>query len=213
MRFLVSAHASLEELFVLREVAGNTGGVTLSWRHREKPQPANTKFKIPAVDAPNVRGAKDLGFAVGNPSGPADVSALKAAVDAGQVKVLYVIDNGPDGSIGDTDWVIAARKAGKIGTLIVQGVLHTPLLDAADIALAGCAFVEKDATYTNMTGHVQAGLARHHASGRCRRRLADPDEARRGVRHHGVSYASADAIRDTIARELGATRATRRCRR
>jgi NADH-quinone oxidoreductase subunit G len=204
VRFLVSAHASLEELFVLRGVAGNTGGATLSWRYREKPQPANTKFKIPAVDAPNVRGAKDLGFAVGNASGPADVSALKAAVDAGQVKVLYVIDNGPDGSIGDTDWVIAARKAGKIGTLIVQGVLHTPLLDAADIALAGCAFVEKDATYTNMTGHVQAGS----------RAIMPPGDAGEDwqilmklgvVFGTTVSYASADAIRDTIARELAGT--------
>jgi NADH-quinone oxidoreductase subunit G len=204
VRFLVSAHASLEELFVLRGVAGNTGGATLSWRYREKPQPANTKFKIPAVDAPNVRGAKDLGFAVGNASGPADVSALKAAVDAGQVKVLYVIDNGPDGSIGDTDWVIAARKAGKIGTLIVQGVLHTPLLDAADIALAGCAFVEKDATYTYMTGHVQAGS----------RAIMPPGDAGEDwqilmklgvVFGTTVSYASADAIRDTIARELAGT--------
>jgi NADH-quinone oxidoreductase subunit G len=204
VRFLVSAHASLEELFVLREVTRNTGGVTLSWRHREKPQPANTKFRIPAVDAPNVHGAKDLGFAVGNPSGPADVSALKAAVDAGLVKVLYVIDNGPDGSIGDTDWVIAARKAGRIGTLIVQGVLHTPLLDAADIGLAGCAFVEKDATYTNMTGHVQAGS----------RAIMPPGDAGEDwqilmklgvVFGTTVSYASADVIRDTIARELGAT--------
>ena len=49
-----------------------------------------------------------------------------------------------------------AKNAGKISTLIVQGVLHTPLPDAADIVLPGCAFVEKDATYTNMTGHVQA---------------------------------------------------------
>jgi NADH-quinone oxidoreductase subunit G len=154
-QFLVSAHASLEELFVLREISGKTGGVTLSWRHREKPQPANTKFKIPAVDAPNVHGAKDLGFAVGNPSGPADVSALKAAVDAGRVKVLYVLDSGPDGSIGDTGWVLAARKAGKITTLIVQGVLRTALVDAADIVLPGSAFVEKDSTYTNMNGRVQ----------------------------------------------------------
>ena len=38
----------------------------------------------------------------------------------------------------------------------MQGVLQTPLADAADIVLPGSAFVEKDATYTNMTGHVQA---------------------------------------------------------
>src|SRR3982751_4052160 len=41
VQFLASAHASLEELFVLREISGKTGGVTLSWRYREKPQPAN----------------------------------------------------------------------------------------------------------------------------------------------------------------------------
>ena len=38
----------------------------------------------------------------------------------------------------------------------MQGALLTPLAEAADIVLAGSAFVEKDATYTNMTGHVQA---------------------------------------------------------
>ncbi len=156
VRFLISAHASLEELFVLRQVAGATGGVTMSWRHRDKPQPKNTKFKIPSIDAPNVNGARDLGFDVGTGAGPADVSALRSAVEAGQVNVLYVYDPGPDGSIGETDWIVAARAAGTIKTLIVQTALKTPLADAADLLLAGSAFVEKDATYTNMTGHVQA---------------------------------------------------------
>ncbi len=65
-------------------------------------------------------------------------------------------DSGPDGSIGETDWIIAARAVGKIKTLIVQGPLRTALTEAADIVLPGSSFVEKDATYTNMTGHVQA---------------------------------------------------------
>jgi|HubBroStandDraft_6_1064221.scaffolds.fasta_scaffold125130_2 NADH-quinone oxidoreductase subunit G len=156
VRFFVSAHASLEELFVLRQFAGATGGVTIGWRHRDKPQPKNTKFKIPSIDAPNVRGARDLGFDVGTGSGPADVSGLRSAVEAGDVNVLYVYDPGPDGSIGDTDWIVAARAAGKIKVLIVHAALRTPLADAADLLLAGSAFVEKDATYTNVTGHVQA---------------------------------------------------------
>ncbi len=202
--FLASAHASLEELFVLREISGQTAGIALSWRHREKPQPKDTKFRIPTVDAPNVRGAKDLGFPVANPSGPADVSELRSAVEGGKVKVLYVIDGGPDGSIGETDWVLAARKSGKIATLIVQGVLHTPLLDAADIALAGCAFVEKDATYTNMTGHVQPSS----------RAITPPGDAGEDwqilmklgvVFGTTVSYASGAAVREAIARELSAT--------
>jgi predicted molibdopterin-dependent oxidoreductase YjgC len=202
--FLASAHASLEELFVLREIAGQTAGIALSWRRREKPQPKDTKFPIPAVDAPNVRGAKDLGFPVADASGPANVSEIKAAVDAGGVKVLYVLDPGPDGSIGDVDWVIAARQSGKISTLIVQGVLHTPLLDAADIALPGSAFVEKDATYTNMTGHVQPSS----------RVISPPGEAGEDwqilmklgvVFGNALNFASADAIRDAIGRELAST--------
>jgi len=155
--FFVSAHASLEELFVLQEIAEQAGGVTLGWRSQDKPQPANTKFKIPAVDAPNVRGARDLGFPVGPEGTPPDVSPIKAAIDAGQIGVLYVLDPGPDGSIGDVSWILDARAAGKIKTLIVQGVLKTALSNAADIVLPGLAFVEKDATYTNGTGHVQAG--------------------------------------------------------
>jgi len=203
VRFFVSPHASLEELFVLRAIATSTGGVTFGWRYREKPQPANTKFPIPAVDAPNLRGARDLGMNVGDGSGRADVSALRTAVEAGQVPVLYVFDPGPDGSIGDTAWILAARQAGQIRTLIVQGVLHTALADAADIVLAGTAFVEKDATYTNMTGHVQAGS----------RAITPPGDAgedwqilaKLGVVFGvNLTYASAAAVREAIAHELHA---------
>ena len=62
VRFLVSAHASLEELFAVKQISASTGGVTIAWRSRQKPQPATTKFKIPAIDAPNVQGARDMGF-------------------------------------------------------------------------------------------------------------------------------------------------------
>jgi NADH-quinone oxidoreductase subunit G len=201
VQFFVSAHASLEELFILRQIAGNTGGVTIGWRYREKPQPANTTFRIPAVDAPNVRGARDLGFTVGDVTGPADASALKAAVEAGRVKVLYVFDSGPEGSIGDTGWIVEARQAGTIATLIVQGALRTPLSDAADIVLPGSAFVEKDATYTNQTGHVQAAS----------RVITPPGDAGEDwqilmklgvVFGETVAFASAAALRDAIARAL-----------
>jgi NADH-quinone oxidoreductase subunit G len=203
VRFLVSGHASLEKLYVLRHISRGTGGVTLGWRYRDKPQPRATKFRIPPVDAPNLRGARDLGFAAGSTSGQADVSGLRTAVDAGQVGVLYVYDPGPDGSIGDTDWIVAARKAGRISTLIVQGVLRTPLAEAADIVLAGSAFVEKDATYTNMTGHVQAAS----------RAIAPPGDAAEDwpilmklgpVFGQHLTYASGAAVREAIARDLAA---------
>ncbi len=67
----------------------------VAWRRTEKPQPANTKFRVPAIDAPNVNGAKDLGLAVdGKADGDADLSALRTAIDQGRVAVLYVVDPG-----------------------------------------------------------------------------------------------------------------------
>jgi NADH-quinone oxidoreductase subunit G len=204
VRFLVSAHASLEELFVLRDIASNAGGLTLGWRYREKPQPAQTTFKIPPADAPNVRGARDLGFDVGPEGSPAKATGLRSAVESGQIGVLYVFDTGPDGSIGDTDWIVAARDQGKIKTLIVHGVLRSALTDAADIVLPGSAFVEKDTTYTNMTGHVQAAS----------RVIPPPGDAAEdwqilsklaAIFGTGQTWASAAAVREAIASELAAT--------
>ncbi len=164
VRFLLSAHASHEELFLFRrlteELAGPDGpkSIAVSWRVTPKLQPEKTQFKVPAVDAPNVNGARAFGLAagqVGDDQGPADVSGLRAAVDAGNVAALYVFDPGPDGSIGDTSWIVEARKSGKLPLLIVQGVLLNDLARAADFVLPGASFVEKNASYTNDRGILQ----------------------------------------------------------
>jgi NADH-quinone oxidoreductase subunit G len=175
VRFLVSAHASNEDLFVLKDLVTGLQGpegigtVTVSWKHTPKAQPAGTKFVVPATDAPNVNGARDLGFATGGGNGAApDTSALQRAVDAGQVRLLYVIDPGPGGSVGDVQWIIDARQKGAIATLIVQAVENTPLTAAADIVLPGAAWVEKDALYTNDQGMVQSASRTIGAPGEAR---------------------------------------------
>jgi anaerobic selenocysteine-containing dehydrogenase len=168
VRFLLSAHASHEELFLFRrlteELVGASGpaGISVSWRVAPKQQPPQTKFKVPAVDAPNVNGARAFELAagkVGEPQTAADITALRAAVDAGRVLALYVFDPGPDGSIGDTSWIVAARATGRLPLLIVHGVLMTDLARAADFVLPGASYVEKEASYTNDQGRLQ-GTAR-----------------------------------------------------
>jgi NADH-quinone oxidoreductase subunit G len=168
VRFLLSAHASHEELFLFKrlteELVGPTGaaGITVSWRFSPKQQPPQTRFKVPPVDAPNVSGARAFGLAPGQPGeaqGDADVSALRTAVESGRVSALYVFDPGPDGSIGDTSWIIAARASGRLPLLIVQGVLLTALARAADFVLPGGSYAEKEASYTNEQGRLQ-GTAR-----------------------------------------------------
>ena len=163
VRFLVSAHASLEELFLVKRVATELKGdasaahVAITWRRSAKAQPANTKFVVPATDAPNVTGARDLGLAVGaGLDGAPDLSGLRAAVDSGLVEVLYVVDPGPAESLGDVAWVLEARAAGKIKALVYQGVLTGAMASAADVVLPGAAWVEKDGCFTNDQGMLQA---------------------------------------------------------
>jgi predicted molibdopterin-dependent oxidoreductase YjgC len=99
-----------------------------------------------------------LGLTAGAPGDEvqeADISALRQAVEAGRVAALYVFDPGPEGSIGDTGWIVEARKRGALALLIVQGVLMTDLARAADFVLPGASYVEKEASYTNQTGRLQ----------------------------------------------------------
>jgi NADH-quinone oxidoreductase subunit G len=164
VRFLLSAHASHEELFLFKRLTEELVGegapmaISVSWRYREKRQPEGTRFKVPAVDAPNVNGARMLGLVPGAPGDEvrgADLSALRQAVEAGQVTALYVFDPGPEGSLGDTTWIVDARTHGPLSLLIVQGVLLTDLARAADFVLPGASYVEKEASYTNEHGRLQ----------------------------------------------------------
>jgi NADH-quinone oxidoreductase subunit G len=164
-RFLLSAHASHEEMYLTARLAqhllGDNAqqGLAVSWSSRVKEQPARARFVVPPVDAPNVAGARAFGLAQAwTGEGPAqpDLSALRNEVEAGRVSALYVVDPGPEGSIGDLRWVIQARESGKLPFLIVQTVVLTPLVEAADVVLPGSCWIEKDATYTNQQGRLQA---------------------------------------------------------
>jgi NADH-quinone oxidoreductase subunit G len=165
VRFLLSAHASHEEMFLFtrltEELMGAAGpkAISVSWRTREKAQPPGAKFKVPAVDAPNIAGARVLGLipdSAGGEMREASVAALREAVEAGRVTALYVFDPGPPGSLGDTQWIVDARHRGSLGMLVVQGVLMTDLARAADFVLPGASYVEKEASYTNQKGRLQA---------------------------------------------------------
>jgi anaerobic selenocysteine-containing dehydrogenase len=195
-------------MFLFRRLAetliGNADGVAVSWRYRPKSQPPATKFKVPAVDAPNVNGARALGLlpgAVGAEVKEADVAALRADVEAGRVAALYVFDPGPDGSIGNIDWIADARARGSLPLLIVQGVLMTSLVRAADFVLPGASYAEKEASYTNEQGRLQ-GTARA---------IPPPDDAMEDwqiIVNVGVAvgvpfnYTSASHVRADIAEQF-----------
>ena len=161
LRLLISAHASLEELALIGRLGSALGipesGVAISWRRREKPQPPRVTFRIPSNDAPNLLGARDLGFPVKtDANGNADVAAFRREVEQGTVTLLYVFDPSPPGYLGDVSWIVDARRSGKLPRLIVHGVLMSDLTAVADVVLPGAAWVEKDAFYVNQDGRLQA---------------------------------------------------------
>jgi NADH-quinone oxidoreductase subunit G len=210
VRFLVSAHASHEELFLLRQLAEGMKGedgaahVHVSWRRTEKRQPAETQFRVPATDAPNVAGAEALGLAL-ETDGATGPGALRTAVEQGQVRVLYLVDPGPDDSLGDVAWVRDAKRSGRLASLIYQGVLSTELAQMADVVLPGAAWVEKDATYTNEQGHMQAASKVLPPPGEAVDdwQILTSVAAALGL---PFTYASAQDVRVEMARALAGTR-------
>jgi NADH-quinone oxidoreductase subunit G len=210
VRMLASAHASHEEMFLLKRLAedlkgdAGPGHVHVAWRRTEKPQPATTKFPVPAIDAPNVNGAKVLGLAAAaGADGDADLSALRAAIDQGRVSVLYVLDPGPDGSMGDVSWLVEARKSGRVPVIVYQGVLQTELAKIADVVLPGATWVEKDATYTNEQGLVQAASKAINAPGESVEdwQILTSVAAALGLPY---TYTSSQQVRADVAKHLSA---------
>src|SRR5660398_79319 len=63
LRFLSSAHASLEELALLGQITRSLQGesadqkIAIGWRVSEKKQSAKTRFVVSALDAPTQRSA------------------------------------------------------------------------------------------------------------------------------------------------------------
>ncbi len=207
IRFVVSAHAANEELLVLSRLVTSLGlrvedAVTVVWQSRPKQQPAGSQFSIPPQDAPNVRGARDLGLVPATVDDEPNLARLRHEVESGEIAVLYVLDPGPEGSLGDLDWIAEARSSGALSLLAVQGCVASSLSLAADFVLPGAAFVEKDATYTNDQGCVQTAS----------RILDPPGDAREGweiltrlghALQASVEFASSDEVRRALAETLG----------
>ncbi|MFN8058492.1 MAG: 2Fe-2S iron-sulfur cluster-binding protein [Vicinamibacterales bacterium] len=204
-RFLTTAHASHEELFVFvrlaQAVLGDASrlGTAVTWTSSEKTQPARTKFKVPAVDAPNVLGARAMGLAT---SDTPDLSALRSDVAEGRVSTVYAFDPGPEGSMGDIEWLLEARATGKIKALIVQASAASALAESADIVLPGTSFLEKEAAYTNGQGVLQttarviAPQGESQEDWRILARLAEE-------LGKGLNLTSVAAVRGAVAAALG----------
>ncbi len=116
VRFLVSAHASTEELFVLKEVVtgllGNDGmnAVTVTWKNTPKNAAGRERSSscLRLMRRTSTALATSASRSVRATATTPDTSALRTAITSGRVKALYVVDPGPDGSLGDVSWIVTA---------------------------------------------------------------------------------------------------------
>ena len=189
VRMLASAHASHEELYLLKRLAedlkGEGGGSTCTSRGavreaRSRPTPSSasrrsmrrtsTARRISARRRRRRRRRRSVG-------------AARRAVDQGRVsRALCRRSRARTARSATCRGSSTRARAAACRSLIYQGVLQTALAKIADVVLPGSAWVEKDATYTNDQGMVQAASKVDQPAGRSRRGLADPHQRRRGAR-------------------------------
>ncbi|MEO6028303.1 MAG: 2Fe-2S iron-sulfur cluster-binding protein [Candidatus Binatia bacterium] len=144
---VVSPHLTNEELFSFGQLIAN--GLRIQHRDVAVISGKSDDFLIKADKAANARGARDLGLAAA--AGEADLAAIRAAIEAGTIRGLFVT--------GTDLWEVwgeeASKILGRLEFLVVVATNEHPLLDLAHVVLPGMTFAEKNGTFTNHAGRVQ----------------------------------------------------------
>jgi NADH-quinone oxidoreductase subunit G len=144
---IVSPHLTNEELFTLRHLI--TNGLRITQRDVAVVEGAADDFLIKAEKAANARGARDLAMGAG--AGETDLAAIRAGIEAGTIRGLFVT--------GTDLWTVWGADApailGRLETLVVVASNEHPMLALANVILPGLTFAEKNGTFTNFAGRVQ----------------------------------------------------------
>jgi len=72
---------------------------------------------------------------------------------AGEVEALYVLGENP--ALSDPNSTHVREALDKVPLLVVQDIVRSETAEYADVVLPGCAFAEKDGTFTNSERRVQ----------------------------------------------------------
>ena len=152
MGAVVSPHLTVEENFCFGELMHAAGAGKLAMAVRRGPA---DDFLIKAEKAPNARGVRELGLVSGDDDG---ISELMRALEAGELKGLYLCGNDPNDLLDVLDALAPGRLAailGRLELLIVQTLKLDPRLGAATVVFPTTTFAEKDGSFINHAGRVQ----------------------------------------------------------
>ncbi len=79
---------------------------------------------------------------------------LIEAAESGQLKAIYIMGENLVRTLPQSERVAAALQ--KLEFLVVQDIVYTRTAKLADVVLSGAAFAEKNGSFTNMEGRIQA---------------------------------------------------------
>lgn len=86
------------------------------------------------------------------PEAPVSAPKIWEAIEAGEVKLLWVIGTNPAVTFPDTRWATEVMRS--VDTLVVQEIFETETTDLADILLPAAMWGEKTGTFTNSERRV-----------------------------------------------------------
>ncbi len=82
------------------------------------------------------------------------LTEMLAAANSGALKALFVVGENPVGTLPAT--ARAKEALAKLELLVCQELFLTETAAMAHVVLPACSYIEKDGTFTNSEGHVQA---------------------------------------------------------
>lgn len=141
--FLGSAHATVEDNYLLTKLAEAVGAAAPSFIPHVEPG-SGDGWLITDDKTPNADGCRRLGIQ------PVDEDVVRARVQAGEIDVVYVLEDDPVGA-----GLFTADDLDGVSVVLHHYHATSETLPAADAALPAAMVVETVGTYVNQDGHAQ----------------------------------------------------------
>lgn len=143
MRFFGSPHATVEDNYLLKQLAKMLGARTPQYWPDVQPGTGDD-WLLTDDQAPNAQGCERLGFR------QADANALREDIAEGRVELVYFLDDDPVGR-----GLIAAEDLDGIQVILHHYHASNATLGVANVALPAAMGPETIGTYISEDGHAQ----------------------------------------------------------
>lgn len=141
--FLGSAHANVEGNYLLKRLAEAVGASTPQYIPHVQAGTADN-WLVTDDKTPNAQGCERLGIM------PVDAALVRAKLESGEIKALFVMEDDPVGA-----GLFTADELAEVPVILMHYNTTNETLLVASVALPAATVVETVGTYVNIDGHAQ----------------------------------------------------------